>query len=78
MTLQTEVSVTASRGTVEDVRKTPHLVSVKDKEEMIRRPLVTIGNALEGTPGTLIQQSTYGQVSPFLSWPRDTLYAVGG
>ena len=31
MTLQTEVSVTASRGTVEDVRKIPHFVSVKDK-----------------------------------------------
>ncbi|MEW5978812.1 MAG: TonB-dependent receptor [Acidobacteriota bacterium] len=64
--LQTEVSVTASRGTLEVVGKTPHLVTVKDKDELLRKPLVTIGSALEGTPGTSIQQSTYGQVSPFL------------
>ena len=64
--LHSEVTVTASRGMVEEVRKTPQIVNVKDREQMIRRPLTTIGNALEETPGTLIQQSTYAQVSPFL------------
>ena len=64
--LQTEVSVTASRGMVEEIRKTAQIVNVKDRDQMTRRPLPTIGNALEDTPGTLIQQSTYAQVSPFL------------
>lgn len=64
--LHSEVSVTASRGAVEEIRRTPQVVNVKNREEINRRPLVTIGNALEGTPGALIQQSTYGQASPFL------------
>ncbi len=64
--LRSEVTVTASRGMVEEIRKTPQIVNVKDRDQMNRRPLTTIGNALEDTPGTLIQQSTYAQVSPFL------------
>ena len=64
--LHTEVTVTASRGMVEEIRKTAQIVNVKDRDQMTRRPLATIGNALEDTPGTLIQQSTYAQVSPFL------------
>lgn len=60
-----EVTVTASRGMAEEVRNTPQIVNVKDREQMNGRPLPTIGHALEGTPGTLIQQSTYAQVSPF-------------
>ena len=51
---------------VEEIRKTPQIVNVKDRDQMNSRPLPTIGNALEDTPGTLIQQSTYAQVSPFL------------
>jgi len=64
--LHSEVTVTASRGMVEEIRKTSQIVNVKDRDQMNSRPLTTIGNALEETPGTLIQQSTYAQVSPFL------------
>lgn len=60
------ITVTATRGAVEDIHSTPRVVSVKNREEFRRRPLVTLGNALEDTPGAHVQQSTYGQVSPFL------------
>jgi outer membrane receptor for ferric coprogen and ferric-rhodotorulic acid len=34
---------------VEAVRKTPQIVNVKDREQMNRQPLTTIGNALQDT-----------------------------
>ena len=60
------VTVTAQRGAVEAVEQSANIVSIKDEEALRSRPLATIGNALEGAPGILVQQSTYGQVSPFL------------
>jgi hemoglobin/transferrin/lactoferrin receptor protein len=63
---QSEVTVTAARGEVDDVDRTAAVVTVREADQFRRRPLATIGNALEGAPGVLVQQSTYGQVSPFL------------
>jgi len=60
------VTVTTQRGAVESTEHSAHLVSIKDETELRTRPLATVGNALEGAPGILVQQSTYGQVSPFL------------
>lgn len=60
------ITVTAQRGAVESSESISHLVSIRDETELRSRPLATIGNALEGTPGILVQQSAYGQVSPFL------------
>ena len=62
----TRITVTASRGTAEDAASTPQLVTVKEAADLLKQPLLTIGNALEGEPGILVQQSTAGQVSPFL------------
>ncbi len=60
------VTVTAQRGAVEAVEQSAQIVSIKDGDALRARPLATIGNALEGAPGILVQQSTYGQVSPFM------------
>jgi hemoglobin/transferrin/lactoferrin receptor protein len=60
------LTITANRGAVEAVEQSAQLVTVKDAAELRNRPLATIGNVLEGAPGILVQQSTYGQVSPFL------------
>ncbi len=60
------ITVTAQRGAVEAVEQSAQIVSIKDEDALRARPLATIGNALEGAPGVLVQQSTYGQVSPFL------------
>lgn len=64
--LRDAITVTAQRGTVEAVEQSPQVVSSQDEAELRSRPLATLGNALEGAPGVLVQQSTYGQVSPFL------------
>ena len=63
---QSEVTVTAERGVVTDVDRTPSIVTVRAADDFRGRPLATIGNALEGATGVMVQQSTYGQVSPFL------------
>ena len=63
---QSEVTITAQRGTVTDVDGTAPIVTVRTAREFRQRPLATIGHALEGAAGVMVQQSTYGQVSPFL------------
>lgn len=60
------VTVTAQRGLVEEAGQASSLVTVRDKSDWQTRPLGTLGNALEGAPGILVQQTTTGQVSPFL------------
>jgi hemoglobin/transferrin/lactoferrin receptor protein len=64
--LRSAVTVTAQRGAVEEATAAAMLVSAKEQDDFRARPLATLGNALEGLPGVLVQQSTYGQVSPFL------------
>ena len=63
--LRNEVTVTARRGAVEEIEDAANIITVKDQVDF-QRPLVTIGNALENSAGIMVQQSTYGQVSPFL------------
>lgn len=62
----TEITVTSTLGAVEEVAKAPQVVTVRDREYLLQRPLPTIGNGLENAPGVLVQQTTYGQVSPVL------------
>ena len=64
--LQSEVTVTAERGVVAETDRTPPLVTVRESSDYRNKPMPTIGQALEGAPGVLVQQSTYAQVSPFL------------
>ncbi len=60
------VTVTAHRGMVEDAGQASALVTIREKSDWQARPIATLGNALEGAPGILVQQTTTGQVSPFL------------
>jgi iron complex outermembrane receptor protein/hemoglobin/transferrin/lactoferrin receptor protein len=62
----TEVTVTSQPGMVADVERTPSLVTIHREDDWRTRPRVTIGNALEGSVGVMVQQSTYGQASPFM------------
>ena len=64
--LRDEVTVTAGRGLAAEVATTAQVVTIKDEDDFRARPLVTLGNALEGSPGVMVQQSTEAQVSPFL------------
>jgi outer membrane receptor protein involved in Fe transport len=61
-----EVTVTAHRGTASDIEHASPIVTVREEESLRGWPLATIGNALEGGTGVMVQQSTYGQASPFL------------
>jgi hemoglobin/transferrin/lactoferrin receptor protein len=63
-TFGSEITVTAERGMVADIQQTAPIVTVRD--DFRRQPLSTMGNALGGAVGVMVQQSTYGQVSPFL------------
>jgi hemoglobin/transferrin/lactoferrin receptor protein len=60
------VTVTAGRGTVAGVDRAAPIVSVRDADGFRARPLPTLGSALDGATGVMMQQSTYGQASPFL------------
>ena len=64
--LSQAVTVTAERGRVQDATDSSAIVSVSDLRSGTAGPLPTVGNALESTPGVEVQQSSYGQVSPFL------------
>ncbi|HWQ52258.1 MAG TPA: TonB-dependent receptor [Bryobacteraceae bacterium] len=64
--LRSQITVTASRGTVEDTRESARIASVISRDALAERPLPTTGAALESSPGILVQQTAYGQVSPFL------------
>lgn len=61
-----EVTVIANRGLSIKVETAASLINVRERKDLISRPLPTIGNALEGEAGVHVQQSAYGQVSPFL------------
>ncbi len=61
-----EVTVTANRGLTTKVETAASVIKVHQRKDLLSQPLPTVGNAFEGDAGIHIQQSTYGQVSPFL------------
>ena len=60
------ITVTASRGLVEPSGAAEPMVETRDREGFGAGPLATLGNAFEGSPGILVQQTSPSQVSPFL------------
>jgi hemoglobin/transferrin/lactoferrin receptor protein len=61
-----EITVTAVRGNVQNALTANQLVAVRDRDYLSQLPLPTLGNALENSPGIIVQQTTYGQSSPYL------------
>ncbi len=64
--LRGEITITANRGAVIEAENSAPVVSVRDQNDFRGRPLAISGHALEGMAGVLTQQSSYGQISPFL------------
>lgn len=62
----TAITVTASLGRAEAAAESSAIALVREEDDLWSRPLLTIGNALEGGPGVLVQQTSTSQVSPFL------------
>lgn len=60
------LTITASRGVVEDLAAISQLASVKTRDEVRAGTPVNLGSALQGKPGVMVQETTYGQVSPYL------------
>jgi iron complex outermembrane receptor protein/hemoglobin/transferrin/lactoferrin receptor protein len=60
------ITVTAERGMAGEVETAAPVVHVSDRKSFLNLPLATTGNVFHGSPGVLVQQSTYGQASPFL------------
>ncbi|MFB3827545.1 MAG: TonB-dependent receptor [Bryobacteraceae bacterium] len=63
---RTVVTVTASRGLVEEASSATQMVSVAGTEEIRSGAPVNLGASLQARPGILVQESTYGQISPYL------------
>ncbi|HXH69310.1 MAG TPA: TonB-dependent receptor plug domain-containing protein [Pyrinomonadaceae bacterium] len=74
VSLRAEIPVTVNRGLTTEVETAASVINVRERRDLVSRPLATIGNSLEGDAGVHLQQSTYGQVSPFL--PGLTGYQV--
>ncbi len=64
--LKTSVTVTAQRHGKVQTESSPVVAYSIENERHKGQPLPTLGNVLEALPGILVQQSTYGQASPFL------------
>jgi len=64
--LKTTITVTAERGIVGEAETAAPVAHTMERKAWGMLPIPTLGNALHGAAGVLVQQSTYGQVSPFL------------
>lgn len=62
----TEITVTATRGAEELVTETPQVAISVERDRFVESPTPTLGHVLAQEPGVLLQQTTAGQVSPFL------------
>ena len=65
MPVYTRVTVSETRGGIDAVDTSAYVAVIQDASDA-GRPLPTIGNLLAEQPGILVQQTAYGQVSPFL------------
>jgi outer membrane receptor protein involved in Fe transport len=60
------ITVSASRGAVDDVASADQVATVAGRDQVLAGAPVNLGSALQGQPGILVQETTYGQVSPYL------------
>jgi len=62
--IRSTITVAAERGSIGDTRRAAQVIAVgSDPDD---RPVPDPGHMLIGSPGILVQQTTSGQVSPFL------------
>jgi outer membrane receptor protein involved in Fe transport len=64
--VHSRITVSATRGAIEEAGLSAQIAFTKDLDDIRTRPIATLGEALAAEPGVLVQQSTYGQASPFL------------
>ena len=64
--LRSEITVTASRGDVEETFGAAPVITSRTRAELLRRPAPTLGHGLESSPGIMVQQTGDSQSSLFL------------
>lgn len=64
--VRSSLTVTATRGSVEEESASPRMAMSVSQTEFLRRPLSTLGHALAELPGAMVQQTTSAHASPFL------------
>jgi hemoglobin/transferrin/lactoferrin receptor protein len=65
-TVRADITVTARRGAVEESQSTPQVTTSTTGDALQSKRLQTVGHALEGAPGVMVQETTAGQSSPIL------------
>jgi hemoglobin/transferrin/lactoferrin receptor protein len=64
--VRADITVTARRGAVEDAGGAPQMAASVSSERLQFRRLQTVGHALDGNPGIVVQETTSAQSSPVL------------
>ncbi|NWG13784.1 MAG: TonB-dependent receptor [Acidobacteria bacterium] len=62
----TDITVSARRAGVEMASGSASFVSVWDRSQLFAGPGADVRDALQGRPGVMVQETTPGQVSPYL------------
>ncbi|MBN2320537.1 MAG: TonB-dependent receptor [Acidobacteria bacterium] len=62
----TDITVTTKRGAVENISDSANFVSAWDRAQLYVKPGPDIRDVLQNMPGLMLQETTPGQVSPFL------------
>ncbi len=62
----TDITVTTRRGAVENISDSESFVSAWDRAQLYVEPGADIRDVLQDMPGLMLQETTPGQVSPFL------------
>lgn len=60
-----EIVVTAARGPLPELRL-PYSIHVVDRQQIVERQYRTLPQALRGVPGVMVQETAFGQGSPYL------------
>jgi outer membrane receptor protein involved in Fe transport len=61
-----QITVSSTRGSVEEVESSAHVVTVREAPDFAALPMTTLASAMQNAPGVMVQSTTHGHVSPFL------------
>jgi len=62
----TDITVTTKRGAVENISDSEYFVNAWDRAQLYTKPGADIRDVFRNMPGLMLQETTPGQVSPFL------------